>query len=53
MLPPMSVPQPTTVPRSERSVASPPVEPPGVNPGFFGWTVRPQSGLSVSHHFRW
>lgn len=46
----MSVPQPITVPWSDKSVASPPVEPPGVNSGFFGCTVSPHSGLSVSHH---
>ena len=51
MLPPMSVPQPTTELRRERSAASPPVEPPGVKAGFLGWTVKPQSGFSVSHHY--
>lgn len=50
MLPPMSVPHPMTVPRSAKRVPSPPVEPPGVNLGFFGCTVSPHSGLSVSHH---
>ena len=51
MLPPMSVPQPTTVPWRDRSAPSPPVEPPGVNLGFFGCTVSPQRGFSVSHHW--
>jgi hypothetical protein len=46
----MSVPHPITVPRSDNRVPSPPVEPPGVNSGFFGCTVSPHSGLSVSHH---
>lgn len=50
MLPPMSVPHPTTDPCRARRVPSPPVEPPGVKPGLAGWTVKPQSGFSVSHH---
>lgn len=50
MLPPMSVPHPITVPRSDNRVPSPPVEPPGVKSGFFGCTVSPHSGFSVSHH---
>ena len=50
MLPPMSVPQPTTEPCRASSVPSPPVDPPGVNSVFLGCTVRPNKGFSVSHH---
>lgn len=52
MLPPMSVPQPTTEPRKASSVPSPPVEPPGVKSVFLGCVVRPNRGFSVSHHYR-
>lgn len=52
MLPPMSVPHPTTVPCRASSVPSPPVDPPAVNSVFFGCTVRPNRGFSVSHHYQ-
>jgi hypothetical protein len=52
MLPPMSVPHPTTEPCKFNSVPSPPVDPPGVNSGLRGCVVSPHNGLSVSHHCR-
>lgn len=51
MLPPMSVPNPKREPRSAKSAASPPVEPPGVSAGSRGLVVRPQRGFSVSAHY--
>ena len=50
MEPPMSVPQPTSEPRNESRAPSPPVDPPGVKAGFRAFVVRPNNGLSVSHH---
>jgi len=52
MEPPMSVPQPIIEPCRDNKAASPPEEPPGVKLGFCGWVVNPQSGFSVSHHYR-
>jgi hypothetical protein len=52
ILPPISVPQPTTEPCRERRDPSPPVEPPGVKAELPGWVVKPHSGFSVSHHYR-
>lgn len=49
-LPPRSVPKPSLLaPRAMRT-ASPPVEPPGVYPGSYGFVVSPHRGLSVSDH---
>lgn len=52
MEPPISVPQPISDPPRASIVASPPEEPPGVSAGSSGCVVRPQRGLSVSHHYR-
>lgn len=48
MDPPISVPQPISDPCMDSRADSPPVDPPGVNDGSLGLTVRPQSGLLVS-----
>lgn len=52
MEPPISVPQPTNEPCNEIRAPSPPEEPPGVKSGFKGCVVSPQSGFSVSHHWK-
>lgn len=50
MLPPISVPHPTSAPFITKFTASPPEDPPGVNVLSRGLSVLPKILFSVSHH---